>query len=197
MRSPWQEEAPVGPLTTFGAAAHARCLAEVASDADVRWALEDRGELPLMVLGGGSNVLMHRDWMGRMLHMNIRGVQKIADDGDAVEVVVGAGESWHAWVMHALDAGWNGLENLALIPGSVGASPMQNIGAYGVEVKDRFAWLEAIHRETGALERFDEKAICRIIETTTTGTRGFSPLRAPTKTTASTPWWPTPMRGAR
>ena len=154
-RSPWQEEAAVGPLTTFGAAAHAQCLAEVASDADVRWALEDRGELPLMVLGGGSNVLMHRDWAGRMLHMNIRGVQKIADDGDAVEVVVGAGESWHAWVMHALDAGWNGLENLALIPGSVGASPMQNIGAYGVEVKDRFAWLEAIHRETGALERFD------------------------------------------
>lgn len=155
MRSPWQEEAPVGPLTTFRAAAHAQCLAEVASDADVRWALEDRGELLLMVLGGGSNVLMHRDWAGRMLHMNIRGVQKIADDGDAVEVVVGAGESWHAWVMHALDAGWNGLENLALIPGSVGASPMQNIGAYGVEVKDRFAWLEAVHRETGALERFD------------------------------------------
>ena len=155
MRSPWQEEAAVGPLTTFGAAAHAQCLAEVASDADVRWALEDRGELPLMVLGGGSNVLMHRDWAGRMLHMNIRGVQKIADDGDAVEAVVGAGESWHAWVMHALDVGWNGLENLALIPGSVGASPMQNIGAYGVEVKDRFAWLEAIHRETGALERFD------------------------------------------
>lgn len=151
----WREEAPVGPLTTFGAAAAAHCLAEVASDAHVRWALEDRGELPLMVLGGGSNVLMHRDWSGRMLHMNIRGVQKIADDGDAVEVVVGAGESWHTWVMQALDAGWNGLENLALIPGSVGASPMQNIGAYGVEVKDRFAWLEAIHRETGALERFD------------------------------------------
>lgn len=153
--SPWREAAPVGPLTTFGATAAAQCLAEVATDADVRWALQDRGELPLMVLGGGSNVLMHRDWAGRMLHMNIRGVQKVSDDGHTVEVVVGAGESWHAWVMHALDAGWNGLENLALIPGSVGASPMQNIGAYGVEVKDRFAWLEAIHRETGALERFD------------------------------------------
>ena len=84
-----------------------------------------------MVLGGGSSVLMHRDWSGRMLHMNIRGIQKIADDGDAVEVVVGAGESWH-WVMQALDAGWNGLD-LTLIPGSVGASPMQNIGAYGVK----------------------------------------------------------------
>lgn len=155
VQASWKDEAAVGPLTTFGATAHAHCLAEVATDAEVRWALQDRAALPLMVLGGGSNVLMHRDWKGRMLHMNIRGVQKIADDGNAIEVVVGAGDSWHDWVMHALDEGWNGLENLALIPGSVGASPMQNIGAYGVEVKDRFAWLEAIHRETGALERFD------------------------------------------
>ena len=155
VQASWKDEAALGPLTTFGATAHAHCLAEVATDAEVRWALQDRAALPLMVLGGGSNVLMHRDWKGRMLHMNICGVQKIADDGNAIEVVVGAGDSWHDWVMHALDEGWNGLENLALIPGSVGASPMQNIGAYGVEVKDRFAWLEAIHRETGALERFD------------------------------------------
>jgi UDP-N-acetylmuramate dehydrogenase len=130
-------------------------LLAVKTDADVRWALQARASEPLLVLGGGSNVLMHQDWEGRLLHMQVKGVQKVVDDGDAVEVVVGAGESWHSWVMHALEQGWNGLENLSLIPGSVGASPMQNIGAYGVEVKDRFAWLEAIHRETGALERFD------------------------------------------
>ncbi len=153
----WRDNAPVGALTTFGAEARASCIFDVKSDADVRWALQDRDELPLMVLGGGSNVLMCQDWAGRMLHMNILGIQKVTDDGNAVEVVVGAGESWHAWVMHALECGWNGLENLALIPGSVGASPMQNIGAYGVEVKDRFAWLEAIHRDTGALERFEPK----------------------------------------
>lgn len=153
--SDWEEGAPLAPLTTFGAQAQARHLLAVKTDADVRWALCSLASEPLLVLGGGSNVLMHQDWDGRLLHMQVEGVQKVADDGDAVEVVVGAGESWHTWVMHALDQGWNGLENLALIPGSVGASPMQNIGAYGVEVKDRFAWLEAIHRETGALERFD------------------------------------------
>lgn len=151
----WQSEAAIGPLTTFGAEAKSERMAVVKTDADVRWALQSEPERPLMVLGGGSNVLMHRDWDGRMVHMQVEGVQKLADDGDAVEVVVGAGESWHGWVMRSLEEGWNGLENLALIPGSVGASPMQNIGAYGVEVKDRFAWLEAIHRATGALERFD------------------------------------------
>lgn len=151
----WQRNTELGPLTTFGAEAKSERMAVVRTDADVRWALRSAPDQPLMVLGGGSNVLMHRDWMGRMLHMQVTGVQKLADDGDEIEVVVGAGESWHGWVMRSLDEGWNGLENLALIPGSVGASPMQNIGAYGVEVKDRFAWLEAIHRETGALERFD------------------------------------------
>lgn len=153
----WRSEAAIGPLTTFGAPAKSERLAVVKTDADVRWALQSEPNHPLMVLGGGSNVLMHQNWAGRMVHMQIEGIQKIADDGDAVEVVVGAGESWHGWVMRSLEEGWNGLENLALIPGSVGASPMQNIGAYGVEVKDRFAWLEAINRETGALERFDAK----------------------------------------
>ena len=73
---------------------------------------------------------------------------------DAV-VSAGAGEPWHGFVMQTLDDGWHGLENLSLIPGNVGASPMQNIGAYGVEVKDHFAWLDAVRIEDGALERFD------------------------------------------
>jgi len=143
--------------TTFGVDATAKRAVEVESDADVRWVLEQtrEAELPLLVLGGGSNVLLHNNWNGLVLKMAMKGVQVLSDDGRELDVVVGAGEGWHEWVMHALDEGWNGLENLALIPGSVGASPMQNIGAYGVEVKDRFLWLEAIHQETGALERFD------------------------------------------
>ncbi|MGA0434412.1 MAG: UDP-N-acetylmuramate dehydrogenase [Flavobacteriales bacterium] len=146
--------------TTFGVEASARACAEVRSDAGVRWALceAQRQTWPLMILGGGSNILMHSDWPGLVMHMNIRGVEVIYEEGNVVHATVGAGENWHDWVMLATQNGWHGLENLALIPGSVGASPMQNIGAYGVELKDRFLWLEAINRETGALQRFDHEA---------------------------------------
>ena len=106
-------------------------------------------------MGGGSNMLMHADWEGLALHVGIRGVRVLKEEDGRIEVVVGAGENWHDWVMLALKNGWHGLENLALIPGQVGASPMQNIGAYGVELKDRFLWLEAIHVQTGSLKRFD------------------------------------------
>lgn len=147
----------LGPLTTFGVAAKAAYAVEAHSDAAVRWVLGHVRSLeaPLLILGGGSNVLLHADWPGWVMRMSIKGMQCLSDDGDTIEAVVGAGESWHDWVLYSLEQGWHGLENLALIPGSVGASPMQNIGAYGAEVKDRFLWLEAIHRETGALERFD------------------------------------------
>ena len=143
--------------TTFGVPAATKHHALVHSDEEVREALlmsAEKNWEPL-ILGGGSNVLMHSDWPGLTIEMNIKGIEVLSDDGNRIEVVVGAGESWHAWVLHAVNEGWNGLENLALIPGSVGASPMQNIGAYGVELKDRFAWLEAIHRGTGELRRFD------------------------------------------
>jgi len=144
-------------LTTFGVEAHSDAFVEVGSDAEVRWALaaSARNGWQVLILGGGSNVLMHQDWKGLAMKINVRGIDVIAHDGQTVDVAVGAGEVWHEWVMYALEKGWHGLENMSLIPGSVGASPMQNIGAYGVEVKDRFLWLEAIHRETGALERFD------------------------------------------
>ena len=146
--------------TTFGVPALAKDWMSATSDDEVRTALayaEDRG-LPLLIMGGGSNVLLHRDWPGLALHIGLKGFQVLRENGDEVDVVVGAGENWHDWVMVSLEMGWNGLENLALIPGNVGASPMQNIGAYGVEVKDRFLWLEAINIQTGALHRFDAAA---------------------------------------
>jgi UDP-N-acetylmuramate dehydrogenase len=105
-------------------------------------AIADRGE-PLLVLGGGSNIVFAGDFAGTVLHMRTRGIELLAQDGDTVQVAVAAGEPWHDWVASALGRGWYGLENLALIPGTVGAAPVQNIGAYGIELVDRLQAVEA------------------------------------------------------
>ena len=150
-----ERDADLGALTTFRVPGKAAHFIRVRSEAAVRQALNWRPEgMPLLVLGGGSNMLIHADWPGLVLHVDVPGVEVVADDGRFVEVVVGAGEPWHDWVMQTVDAGWGGLENLALIPGRVGAAPMQNIGAYGVEIKDRCAWVEAVSRADGGLRRF-------------------------------------------
>jgi len=88
------------------------------------------------------------------------GIEMLKEEGDAVVVQVGASENWDSWVSYALQKGWFGLENLSLIPGSVGSSPIQNIGAYGVELKDRFAWLEAWDLQENQLVKLD-RAACR------------------------------------
>ncbi len=108
-----------------------------------------------MVLGGGSNVLFGSDYHGTVLWMNNKGKQVVKETITDVIVEVAAGEVWHDFVMWTIDKGYNGLENLSLIPGNVGASPMQNIGAYGVEIKDCFAYLHAYSIETGKIETFN------------------------------------------
>lgn len=142
--------------TTFAVPATAAAEWTVRTDGEVRSVLTQARatQTPVLPLGGGSNVLFTAPWPGWILRLAIGGIEVLADDGDAVEVVAGAGVVWHDFVLHTLDAGWGGLENLALIPGSVGASPMQNIGAYGTEIQDRFLWLDAISREDGRLRRF-------------------------------------------
>ena len=148
-------EADLAGRTTFGVPARTAHLIEADSDDAVRAALAWRpAGMPLLVLGGGSNMLVHADWPGLVLAVTVPGVAVVADDGRYVEVVVGAGEPWHDFVMHTVEAGWGGLENLALIPGRVGAAPMQNIGAYGVEIKDRCLWVEAVAIADGGLRRF-------------------------------------------
>ena len=150
------EHVELAPYTTFGIEAKARWFAEVTSVDGLRAALDwSRSHgVEVFVLGGGSNMLLHGDVEALVLRIQILGVEVRSDDGRHVEVAVGAGEVWHDFVMHTLDQGWGGLENLSLIPGSVGASPMQNIGAYGVEIRDHFAWLDAVRISDGALQRF-------------------------------------------
>ena len=115
---------------------------------------------PTLILGGGSNVLFTRDYPGLVLRLENRGIT-LLDDGDGMyRVRAAAGENWHDFVMFTLDAGWPGLENLSLIPGTVGAAPIQNVGAYGVELDSMFESLEALEIDTARHVTLD-RAACR------------------------------------
>ncbi|MFL6534427.1 MAG: UDP-N-acetylmuramate dehydrogenase [Pseudomonas sp.] len=144
------------PFNSFGVDVNARLFAEAHSDADVREALAYAAghDVPLLVIGGGSNLLLTGDIDALVLRMTSQGIRLFSDDGERVVVEAEAGEPWHPFVQHTLAQGWSGLENLSLIPGTVGAAPMQNIGAYGVEIKDVFAGLTALDRYTGELRDF-------------------------------------------
>jgi UDP-N-acetylmuramate dehydrogenase len=149
-------------LNTFGLPALAGQLVRVASEADVRRVVDDRvlGPAPKFILGGGSNVVFTRDVPGLVLKVEVRGRRLVQEAADAWIVEVGAGENWHETVAWTLEQGWPGLENLALIPGTVGAAPVQNIGAYGVELADRFESLDAVDLMSGRTVTLD-RAACR------------------------------------
>lgn len=148
--------ADLKPCNTFGIAAKAELLARFGSAEDLRGLLRapELGAKPRLVLGGGSNILFTRDFDGLVLLNEVAGIAVVREDDDHVDVRAGAGVVWHELVMHAVARGWGGLENLSLIPGKVGAAPMQNIGAYGVEIKDSFVALEALRIADGELVRF-------------------------------------------
>ena len=139
------------PYNTFGLPAVARTLVRIASDADVRRVVDspELGLAPKFILGGGSNIILTRDMPQVVLKVEVRGMRVVEERADAWIVESGAGEDWHELVKYTLDAGCPGLENLALIPGTVGAAPVQNIGAYGVELQDRFDSLDAVDLVTG------------------------------------------------
>ena len=146
-----QRRASLREHNTFGLPAVAATLVRVTSDAEVRRVVDhpELGLAPKFVLGGGSNVVLTRDIAAVVIKVEVMGKRLVREAADAWIVEAGSGENWHGVVAWTLDQGLPGLENLALIPGLVGASPVQNIGAYGVELKDRFDSLDAVDLVTG------------------------------------------------
>ena len=145
---------------TFGIEAEARQFVEISS-IDQYVSLRKSGEfahLPHLFLGGGSNVLLTKAQEALVVKIAIPGITVLKEDADFVWLKGGAGVEWDEFVQYSVNQGWSGLENLSLIPGTVGAAPMQNIGAYGAEIKDTFESLEALNLQTLEVEEFDTKA---------------------------------------
>ncbi len=151
-----QSHVSLKPYTTFGIAATARYWVDVNELNDLQTLLQlgDFVDTPKLILGGGSNVLLTRDFDGIAVRMNIQGVNVVREDERHVYLTAGAGVNWHALVLFCVERGYAGLENLSLIPGTVGAAPMQNIGAYGVELEQVFDSLTAVHLQTGEVQPF-------------------------------------------
>ncbi|WP_304517256.1 UDP-N-acetylmuramate dehydrogenase [Cecembia rubra] len=152
-----QENISLLPYNTFGIDKKARFFVQAKTEEDVKSAVHRSKALnvPVFILGGGSNILLTKDIEALVLKIEIEGIRVISENNEEILVEVGAGENWHQFVLYCIENNWGGVENLSLIPGTVGASPMQNIGAYGVELKEVFHQLKAIHRETLEEKIFD------------------------------------------
>ena len=155
-----QSDVLLTSFNTFGIAARAKRFVRIETLDALRRLRESTAwtDGRRLIVGGGSNILFTQDFDGLVVHMATQGHEDLGDDGRDRLVAVAAGMSWDGFVRTSLAAGWPGLENLALIPGSVGAAPVQNIGAYGLELAERFAWLETFDPESGAVDRLDASA---------------------------------------
>ncbi|MBC7948948.1 MAG: UDP-N-acetylmuramate dehydrogenase [Chitinophagaceae bacterium] len=137
----------LAPFNSFGIKVKTRWYGKFCDAGELTQIINSSPRVPKLVLGGGSNLLFTKDFEGLVLKNEIMGIQKTSEDENFVYLKVGAGENWHRFVMYCIENNYAGVENLSLIPGCVGASPMQNIGAYGVELKDVFHELTAFHIE--------------------------------------------------
>lgn len=146
------------PFNTFGIDAIAKKFSRFSNCEELKDLLVEKGKDRLLILGGGSNLLFTGNFNGLVLKNEIKGIDIIEENDEYALVKAGAGEVWHELVLWCIGHDLGGIENLSLIPGSVGASPMQNIGAYGVEIKDVFVELEAMNIQTFEIEKFDRES---------------------------------------
>ena len=147
-------------FNTFGIDVSSKLFSQAENEDHVRNVIQSTEFMrnSSLILGGGSNLLFTKNFDGIVLRNHIQGIEVIEETKEYVLVKVGGGVVWHDFVLHCIKKGWHGVENLSLIPGNVGASPMQNIGAYGVEIKEVFYELEAIHLQTGEIHYFNNSA---------------------------------------
>lgn len=152
-----RHDVPLKQLNTFGLASKAEYFTEARSVPEIEEALHyaQSRKLPLFLLGGGSNILLTHDVPGLTIHIANQGKNVTTETDEHVWLQVGAGEVWHELVLYCIANGFGGIENLSLIPGRTGAAPIQNIGAYGVELRDVFDHLEAVHIPSGETHRFE------------------------------------------
>ncbi|WP_026755201.1 UDP-N-acetylmuramate dehydrogenase [Sediminibacter sp. Hel_I_10] len=151
-----RKDVSLKPYNTFGIDAKASYFVAVSSVAELKSVLEQKGYPQKFILGGGSNMLLTKDIDALVIHVDIKGIEIIEVSEDKCLIKSNAGENWHEFVLFCIENNLGGLENLSLIPGNVGTAPIQNIGAYGIELKDTFKSCDAVSIKTGALRTFNK-----------------------------------------
>lgn len=146
------------PFNTFGIDAKATHFVSVSTLDELKQVLALKNHPNKLILGGGSNMLLTKDYKGLVIHINLKGIEIVLEDDSFVLVKAQAGENWHEFVMFCINNNFGGVENLSLIPGNVGTTPIQNIGAYGVELKDVFESCEALSIELATLQTFNKES---------------------------------------
>jgi len=149
------EKFSLKPYNTFHIDVNAQYFTSIKNVSELQTLLSNYHATPKFILGGGSNILFTHDVDGLVIHNQIMGIEKINEDHDHIWLKVGAGENWHQLVLHCIENNYAGIENLSLIPGTVGATPVQNIGAYGVEVKDTLFEVHTLEIENGTARVFN------------------------------------------
>src|SRR5690606_16867815 len=152
-----EENKSLKHFNTFGIDCKARYFASVETVDQLKQLLHTKPSQELFVLGGGSNMLLTNDLDNLVLHINLKGIEVVEENETHVTVKAMAGENWHQFVQYCIENGYGGLENLSLIPGNVGTAPIQNIGAYGVELKDSFESCYTLEIETLEEKEFKKK----------------------------------------
>jgi len=149
-----QENISLKAYNSFGINATTSHFASFKSTEELSELITLNSKLKTLILGGGSNILFTKNFDGLVLKNEIKGIKEVHEDSEYVYVKAGAGENWHRFILYCIERSWGGVENLSLIPGNIGASPMQNIGAYGVQIEDVFWDLEAYHLKEKKLVTF-------------------------------------------